>query len=455
MRCARGAVLRAAVCSQLLPCGSRISELCCRLPNRDAVTPFAEAVPALAAARAVECVQLGRRWRRRMRCRVRRCDSEAWRSPLLSLPRHQRVRARRHTSRFCAAACSSPTVDKDRGDSPHTLATSSPAASVQSQRLRSAAASPGRTGGGWTTPARCESENEEAMPSSATTLLSIGTPTQCVQPAHSIRLRKTVRWAGDANAFAVCVCSGGEAQPSLPGSVELAGTNLGSPSSLAESAGRRDHDQVSRCSAPLQVPLFKRRLEHWQRRAAICRCPPSGINCPVLAPCFGLWHDQPPPCGLQSLVLEEAVGVGSTDSPMRELFVTRKAEPRPPAEAAPAPAPAPEVRAVRKCEPSSSATVHASPAEAHGSLQEVAVATPVRPACTVGLANLGSSGHCLRCQPGACCACSCKCLLFGFRAHGGFAAVSVLHNVKTRSVYVVRPHGSTLRSCGLSCLRVP
>ena len=30
-----------------------------------------------------------------------------------------------------------------------------------------------------------------------------------------------------------------------------------------------------------------------QRRAAICRCTPSGMSCPVLAPCFGLWHDQP------------------------------------------------------------------------------------------------------------------------------------------------------------------
>jgi hypothetical protein len=119
--------------------------------------------------------------------------------------------ARRHMSRFCAAACSSPTVDKDRGDSPHTLATPSPAASVQSQRLRSAAASPGRAGGGWATPARCESENEEARPSSATTLLSIGTPTQCVQPAHSIRLRKEpvrLGWPTLTFAFAVlCFCA--------------------------------------------------------------------------------------------------------------------------------------------------------------------------------------------------------------------------------------------------------
>ena len=30
-----------------------------------------------------------------------------------------------------------------------------------------------------------------------------------------------------------------------------------------------------------------------QRRAAICRCAPSGMSFPVLAPCFGLWHDQP------------------------------------------------------------------------------------------------------------------------------------------------------------------
>ena len=178
----------------LLPCGS--------LPHLRVVLQTSKPRRCHTLRRGRPCTRCG------ARCRVRAARPPmATPSALSGAPmrfggvaiaaalvaRHQRVRARRHMSRFCAAACSSPTVDKDRGDSPHTLATPSPAASVQSQRLRSAAASPGRTGGGWTTPARCESENEEAMPSSATTLLSIGTPTQCVQPAHSIRLRKTVR----------------------------------------------------------------------------------------------------------------------------------------------------------------------------------------------------------------------------------------------------------------------
>ena len=147
-------------------------------------------------------------------------------------------------------------------------------------------------------------------------------------------------------------------------------------------------------------------------------------------------------------MLEEAVGVGSTYSPMRELFVTRKAEPRPPAEAAPAPAP--EVRAVRKCEPSSSATVHASPAEPQASLQEVAVATPVRPALSLAAPAAAYAATSALAAPARA---SASCL--GFRAHDGFAAVPVLHYVRTRTRLRSASTWSTLRSCGLSCLRVP
>ena len=137
---------------------------------------------------------------------------------------------------------------------------------------------------------------------------------------------------------------------------------------------------------------------------------------------------------------------------MRELFVTRKAEPRPPAEAAPAPAP--EVRAVRKCEPSSSATVHASPAEPQASLQEVAVATPVRPALWASRTLAApAAAYAATSALAAPARASASCL--GFRAHDGFAAVPVLHYVRTRTRLRSASTWSTLRSCGLSCLRVP
>jgi hypothetical protein len=127
---------------------------------------------------------------------------------------------------------------------------------VPPQCRRAATASPGRAGGA--IQARCE--NEEGKPSS-TVLLSVGTPTQCADPAGRDRAAEElgrVR-AGGAGTAAAVGCSGGETQPSLPGSVELA-AHLGGSPGLAESAGRRDHDQVSRCSAPLQVRLLQRRL---------------------------------------------------------------------------------------------------------------------------------------------------------------------------------------------------
>ena len=290
MRCARGAVLHAAFCCPLLPCGS--------LPHLRVVLQTSKPRRCRTLRRGRPCTRCG------AHCRVGAARPPMTTPTALSgAPDVIRRRGDRRCSRCSASTCARSAThvkilrcrlqlaDGRQGQGRLAAHPRHPLArrlrAVTTSALCCGFAGPHRWRMGHTGTVRERERGSEAELGDYAPLDWHADAVRPARPQHSATERACAVGLADANVRICCfvlLCSGGEAQPSLPGSVELAGTNLGGPSSLAESAGRRDHDQVSRCSAPLQVLLFKRRLEH----SAASR------NMPLHA----VWHELPCPCSV-------------------------------------------------------------------------------------------------------------------------------------------------------------